>query len=125
MKMFKKTLAAALVLSALAAAPAMAAGAGDAKVLAAGEATLAKTQEAVDLLEKGGDKEQVLALFSEIRQSQKEFRYEQTERLRQKAGDSLRHAREELESGDSKALADLKTTLATFQEMMKVYKAAH
>ncbi|MDD4914388.1 MAG: hypothetical protein PHW13_05045 [Methylococcales bacterium] len=125
MKIFKKTLAALFVMSALVSTSAMANKAGDAKVRAAADATLAKTQEALELLEKGGNKEEILKLLSDVRQSQKEFRYEQTERLRQKAGNYLKNAREELEKGDSNALNDLKSTLDVYKEMMVIYNAAH
>ena len=125
MNIFKKTLTALLMLSAMVSASAFANSAGDAKVKAAGELTIAKTQEAVALVEKGGDKAQALQLLGEVRQSQKEFRYEQTERLRQKAGDALRIGREELENGDANALTSLKKALGFYNEMMVIYKAAH
>jgi large subunit ribosomal protein L7/L12 len=125
MKIFKKTLASLFMMLAFISTSALANSAGDAKVRAAGELTLAKTQEALDLLEKGGDKAEVLKLLSEIRQSQKEFRYEQTERLRQKAGNYLKDAREELEKGDANAVINLKATLNAYKEMMVVYSAAH
>jgi hypothetical protein len=125
MNIFKKTLAGLFVMLAFISTSAMANSNGDAKVRAAGDLTLAKTQEAYDLLEKGGDKEQVLKLLSDVRQSQKEFRYEQTERLRQKAGNYLKDAREELEKGDVNALKNLKATLDAYKEMMVIYSKAH
>lgn len=97
----------------------------DVKVLHAGETTLSKTQEAYDLLEKGGDKAEVLKLLSDVRQAQKEFRFEATERLRQKAGNYLKAAREELEKGEATAVPSLKATLDAYKEMMVIYKAAH
>lgn len=124
MNLIKKTLASLLMMTALVSTSAMANSAGDAKVLAAGEATIAKVEEAVSLLDKG-DKAEVLKALSDVRQLQKEFRYEQTERLRQKAGDRLKTAREELENGDAKAATTLKATLDLYKEMMVVYKAAH
>lgn len=125
MNIFKKTLAGLCLTLAFFSTSALANSAGDAKVRAAGDVTLAKTQEAYDLLEKGGDKEQILKLLSDVRQSQKEFRYEQTERLRQKAGNYLKDAREELEKGDANALKNLKATLDAYKEMMVVYNKAH
>jgi hypothetical protein len=126
MGIFKKTLSALLMMTALVSTSALANKAdGDAKVRAAGEATLAKTQEALDLLEKGGDKNEVLKLLSDVRQSQKDFRYEQTERLRQKAGDKMRIAREEIEKGDANGVTNLRATLDYYKEMIKVYNAAH
>lgn len=125
MNIFKKTLASLFVMMALVSTSAMAAGAGDAKVRAAGEGAIAKMQEAVSLTEKGADKAEVLAALSDVRQLQKEFRYEQTERLRQKAGDRLRVARDEVEKGDANAKATLVATLDIYKEMMTVYSAAH
>jgi hypothetical protein len=126
MNIFKKTLATVVMMSALISTSAFANSAGDAKVRAAAEATLAKTEEAVNLLEKGGDKADVLKLLGEVRQSQKEFRYEQTERLRQKAGDKLRLAHEAMTKDDkADATTNLKAALDFYKEMMVVYKKAH
>lgn len=125
MNIFKRTLASLFVMMALVSTSAMAAGAGDAKVRAAGEGAIAKMQEAVSLAEKGADKTEILAALGEVRQLQKEFRYEQTERLRQKAGDRLRVARDEVEKGDANAKATLVATLDIYKEMMTVYSAAH
>lgn len=125
MSILKKTLATLLVSTALFSATAFANSAGDAKVKAAGEATVAKMNEAVDILEKGGNKEDAIKLLSDVRQSQKDFRYEHTERLRQKAGNSLKAGREELEKGDAKALADLKTARDQYKEALTIYLAAH
>ncbi|MGZ4959377.1 MAG: hypothetical protein ACXV7J_08995 [Methylomonas sp.] len=124
MNIFKKTLASLFVMG-LVSTSAMANGAGDAKVRSAGETTIAKMQEAVSLAEKGADKAEILALLGDVRQSQKEFRYEQTERLRQRAGDKLRVAREGVEKGDANAKAALVATLDVYKEMMTVYSAAH
>ncbi len=125
MNILKKTLASLFVMMALTSTSAMAAGAGDAKVRAAGEGAIAKMQEAVSLAEKGADKAEILAALGDVRQLQKEFRYEQTERLRQKAGDRLRMARDEVEKGDANAKATLVATLDIYKEMMTIYSAAH
>ncbi|WP_347989308.1 hypothetical protein [Methylomonas sp. AM2-LC] len=126
MNIFKKTLATVVMMSALISTSALANSAGDAKVRAAGETTLAKTEEAVNLLEKNGDKAEILKLLGEVRQSQKEFRYEQTERLRQKAGDKLRLAHEALTKDDNAdATSNLKAALDFYKEMFVVYKKAH
>jgi hypothetical protein len=126
MNIFKKTLALVVMMSALISTSAFANSAGDAKVKAAGELTVAKTQEALALLEKGGDNAGVLKVLGEVRQSQKEFRYEQTERLRQYAGDKLKIAREALEKGDTTAATpNLKAALDFYKEMMVVYLKAH
>ncbi|MEY4719845.1 MAG: hypothetical protein RL563_2463, partial [Pseudomonadota bacterium] len=120
-----KTLAAVAITAALFSSSVMANAAGDAKVRAAGEETVAKVQEALALTQKGADKAEVLKVLGDARQAQKEFRYEQTERLRQKAGDRLKAAREEVDTGNSNAAATLQATLDMYKEMMKVYSAAH
>ena len=125
MSMIKKTLAAVTITAALFSSSVMANSAGDAKVRAAGEETLAKVQEALTLTQKGADKAEVLKVLSDVRQSQKEFRYEQTERLRQRAGDKLKVAREEVDAGNANAAATLQATLDLYKEMMKIYSAAH
>ncbi|OAI28837.1 hypothetical protein [Methylomonas koyamae] len=126
MNIVKKTLASFLVIAAaLVSTSANANSAGDAKVRAAAEGTVAKVEEAVSLLDKGADKAEVLKALGEVRQLQKEFRYEQTERLRQKAGDKLKVARDEIEKGDANGAASLKATLDLYKEMLKVYLAAH
>lgn len=89
-----------------------------------------KTEEAMleakTLLEKGGDSEQILKALNDARQAQKEFRYEQTERSRQKLNDKLTQARKAFESNDNaKALADIKAGLAILADMRKIYDAAH
>lgn len=104
---------------------AFAAGATDAKVRAAGEGALAKVEEAVSLQAKGADKTAVEDALKEVRQLQKEFRFEGTERLRQKAGDQLKLARHQVESGDPAAAASLQELLNMYKEMMKLYNAAH
>jgi len=106
-------------------ASAFAEGATDAKVRAAGEGALAKVNEAVSLQAKGADKAEVLAALSEVRQLQKEFRFEGTERLRQKAGDKMKLAKNQVESGDAGAATSLKETQEMYVEMMKLYNAAH
>jgi hypothetical protein len=125
MSMIKKTLAAVAITAALFSSSVMANAAGDAKVRAAGEETVAKVQEALALTQKGADKAEVLKLLGDVRQAQKEFRYEQTERLRQRAGDRLKAAREEVDTGNPNAAATLQATLDLYKEMMKVYSAAH
>jgi predicted house-cleaning noncanonical NTP pyrophosphatase (MazG superfamily) len=96
-------------------------------VQAAAKSTEASLLEAKALLEKGGDtNEQIQTALNNARQSVKEFRYEQTERLRQKLNDKLRTAREAfLENKNEEALADVNAALAIYAEMKKVYDAAH
>ena len=76
---------------------------GEAEVKAAAEGTLAKIEEAVSLAAKGGDKAEIVKIINEARQLQKEFRYEVTERQRQKANDKLRVARDDFEAGELQA----------------------
>lgn len=64
MIVLKRTLATMLVGAALFSGAAFANSSADAKVRAAGEGTVTKTQEAVDLLEKGGSKEEVLKFLA-------------------------------------------------------------
>ncbi|MEQ1530218.1 MAG: hypothetical protein ABL925_12960 [Methylococcales bacterium] len=98
----------------------------NAKVRAAAETTLAKLQEAVNLAESGSDKAAILAALGEARQSQKEFRYEATERSRQKGNNNLVAAREAFDKGDTAHGKDsLKKALDIFTEMKKVYDSAH
>jgi large subunit ribosomal protein L7/L12 len=96
-------------------------------VLAAAEKTEASLLETKALLEKGGDiDEQVKNNLNEARQSVKEFRYEQTERLRQKLNDKLKTAREAfLKNDNEKTLADVNAALVLYAEMRKIYDAAH
>lgn len=124
MNMIKKFLAVAALTSAVFSTSALA-NAGDAKVRAAAEGTVAKVEEAIALNSKGSDKAEVLQALSEVRQLQKEFRYEQTERLRQKAGDRLKTAREQVEKGDAAAGESLQASLDIYKEMLKIYNAAH
>lgn len=99
---------------------------GAAEVRAAAEETIAKIQEAVAVAEKGGNKEEIVKIINDARQAQKKFRYEITERQRQKANDKLRIARDEFDAGESKpAEAKLKEALASFVEMKATYDANH
>jgi len=126
MSIIKKTMASFLVIAAaLVSTSAMAAGPTDAVVRAAAESTVAKMEEAVSLMDKGADKADVLKAMSEVRQLQKEFRFEGTERLRQKAGDKMKVARDEIEKGDANGAASLKATRDMYKEALKIYNAAH
>ncbi len=125
MKEFRKILASFAVASALMLSSSAFAGEDDAKVREAGENTITKVEEAVNLQAQGADKTEVEAALREARQLQKEFRYEGTERLRQKAGDKLRAARSQVKNGDPNAGTTLQETLAMYKEMMTVYDANH
>jgi large subunit ribosomal protein L7/L12 len=99
----------------------------NAVVSEAAKKTEATLLEAKGLLEKGGDThEQILNNLNEARQHVKEFRYEQTERLRQKLNEKLKHARESfLKNDNEQTLADVNAALALYAEMKKIYDAAH
>lgn len=130
MKIIKKIVVSVVIAMSMAAisSSAFAAESKDlnAVVRVAAEGTIAKIEEAVSLVEKGGDTAAAVSAINEARQLQKEFRYELTERLRQRANEKLRVAREALESGDTKAAEEtLKASLAQFKEMKATYDAAH
>ncbi|MDD5275866.1 MAG: hypothetical protein PHR16_07260 [Methylovulum sp.] len=128
MKFLKKIAVSLLMAASMTAvsSTAFAAPEGAAVVKAAAEGTVAKIEEAVNLVEKGGDKAEIVKAINEARQLQKEFRYELTERQRQKANDKLRIARDAFEKGEMQpAEATLKAALASFQEMLSTYNAAH
>lgn len=88
--------------------------------------TEASILEAKSLLEKGGETAQIQKALNDARQFQKEFRYEQTERLRQKLNDKLSSARKAFDNNDNaKALTEVNAALAYYIEMKKIYDAAH
>lgn len=128
MKFLKKIAVSLLMAASMTAvsSTAFAAPEGAAAVKAAAEGTVAKIEEAVSLVEKGGDKAEIIKAINEARQLQKEFRYELTERQRQKANDKLRIARDAFEKGETQpAEVTLRAALASFQEMLNAYNAAH
>lgn len=95
-------------------------------VKAAAEGTIAKVNEAISIADGNGDKAAFIAAIAEARQQQKEFRYEQTERLRQKLNDKLRLAREAADQGTmSDAGAAAKEASAILTEMKSIYDAGH
>jgi large subunit ribosomal protein L7/L12 len=129
MNTFKKIALSAAIVAAFAtvSAPAFAAEEHvdkNALVRAAGDATMAKVEEAVTIGEKG-DKVAFVAAISEARQLQKEYRYEQTERLRQKLNDKLRVAREASDSSMEEATNAAKAAVVILKEMDVIYSAAH
>lgn len=132
MKLLKK-IAVAVVMTASMAAVSSTAFAAEAHkdlnaiVLAAGKSTEASLLEAKELLEKGGNtNEQIQTALNNARQSIKEFRYEQTERLRQKMNDRIKTARDSfMKNENEKTLADVNEALAIYAEMKKIYDAAH
>lgn len=120
-----KKIAISLVMAAISSAV-FAAPAGEAQVRAAAEGTVAKIEEAVSLVEKGGSKDDIIKAINDARQLQKEFRYELTERQRQKSNDKLRIARDAFEKGELQpAEAKLREALAGYVEMKAIYEASH
>ncbi len=100
--------------------------AGEEAVRSAIENTISSIEQAVSLLEKGGDNEAVGKAISSARQQQKEFRFEVTERQRQKAGNMLVRAQADLKSGNVQpAEQTLREALASFIEMKAIYDKTH
>jgi large subunit ribosomal protein L7/L12 len=105
---------------------AYAAATGEAKVTEAGENTVAKIQEALTLVEKGGDKAEIIKAINEARQIQKDFRYERTERQRERANNILRAARDAYSKDDLQiGEAKLREALAAYQEIKAIYDSKH
>lgn len=99
---------------------------GAAAIQAAGELTASSLQEAKSLLEKGGESEQVQKALNEARQAVKEYRYEPTERTRQKLNDKIKAARDSfLKNDNTKSLENIDAALALHAEIKKIYDANH
>lgn len=99
---------------------------GEAKVRAAVEGTIEKIHEAIQLSEQAGSEEEIAKVIGDARQLQKDFRFEGTERARQKANEKLRVARESLKTGDkAAATVSLKEALSSFVEMKATYDKTH
>jgi osmotically-inducible protein OsmY len=99
---------------------------GEEKVTVAGENTIKKIEEALTLAEKGADKEAIIKAINDARQIQKEFRYEVTERQRDRANNKLRLAREAYQKGELQpAEATLREALAGYVEMKAIYDKNH
>ena len=130
MNIFKKIVLSTAIVAAFAAvsAPAFAAEEHkdrNAEVKLAATNTAAKIEEAIAIADKG-DKAAFIAVVSEARQLQKEFRYEQTERLRQKLNDKLSAAREAATQDNmSEAVIAIKAASVYVKEMREIYDAAH
>ena len=125
MNIFKKIALSTAIVAAFAtiSAPAFAAeehGDKNAIVKAAADSTIAKVNEAVSIAQGNGDKAAFIAAIAEARQSQKEFRYEQTERLRQKLNDKLRVAREAADQGTMSEAGEAAKAAATILTEMLV-----
>lgn len=99
---------------------------GEDKVTSAAENTIAKVEEAVSLVEKGAEKEAVIKAINDARQIQKEWRFEVTERQRERENNKLRIARDAFQKGETQpAEATLREALAGFKEMKSKYDETH
>jgi hypothetical protein len=83
-------------------------------------------QVAKKLLEEKGDFVQIDEALAKVRQSQKDVRFEATEHQRQKFNVKLKNAREAVDKKDNAAaLTSLNEAIAIFDDIEKVYAAAH
>jgi large subunit ribosomal protein L7/L12 len=100
--------------------------AGEEVVRTAVESAIASLEQAVSMLEKGEDKAAVSKVIGTARQQQKEFRFEVTERQRQRAVTTMVKAQADLKSGNMQpAEQNLREALASFKEMKAVYDKTH
>ncbi|MDD5320881.1 MAG: hypothetical protein PHD43_09770 [Methylococcales bacterium] len=127
MKVSKKILV-SLVMSAFMAvvsSTAFAAPQGEAAVKEAIENTIAGIKAAQAAV-KGGDLSGASQDILKAAQASKEFRFEITERQRQKATNDLKAARKSIEAGDIAAgEAGLESALKSFTEMKAKYDLTH
>ena len=123
MKVSKKILVSLVM--AVVSSTAFAAPEGEAKVKAAIENTIAGIT-AAQAAAKSGDLSGVSSSIAEAAQASKEFRFEITERQRQKATEKLKAARKSFEAGDTAAGdAGLASALKSFTEMKATYDLTH
>jgi large subunit ribosomal protein L7/L12 len=100
--------------------------AGEEAVKTAVESAIASLEQAVSMLEKGEDNAAVSKVIGTARQQQKEFRFEVTERQRQRAVNSMVKAQADLKGGNMQpAEQNLREALASFKEMKAVYDKTH
>lgn len=128
MNSFKKALISFTVAAALStiSTAAFSKPAGEAVVTEAAENTISSLELALSLLEKGGDNEAVFKAIGKARQQQKEFRFEVTERQREKTVKQLISAQSDLKSGNVQpAEQTLRVALASFKEMKAIYDKTH
>jgi large subunit ribosomal protein L7/L12 len=128
MKFFNTKILSAVLASALMilSSSVYAKAAGEDKVTAATENTVAKIEEAISMAEKGSDAKAIADTINEARQIQKEWRYEVTERQRERANTKLRLARDAFTKGEKEeGLATLKEALASYKEMKVIYDSKH
>lgn len=128
MKLVNKKIILAIMASVMMAlsSSAFAKAAGEDKVTAAAENTIIKVEAALSLVEQGADKEAIATAINEARQIQKEWRYEITERQRERENNKLRIARDAFLKGEFQpAEATLREALAGFKDMKKQYDSKH
>ena len=98
---------------------------GEAAVKEAIESTISGIETAQAAV-KGGDLSTASKDILEAAQASKEFRFEITERQRQKATDTLKSARKSVDAGDTGAAEEgLAKALASFKEMKAKYDLTH
>ncbi|MDD1614432.1 MAG: hypothetical protein LUP98_07230 [Methylococcaceae bacterium] len=127
MQVLKKVLVSLVMAASMAAvsSTAFAAPKGEAEVKAAIENTIAGITAAQAAV-KSGDLSGASQDILKAAQASKEFRFEITERQRQKATDQLKAARKSIETGDIAAgEAGLETALKAFQDMKAKYDLTH
>lgn len=127
MQVLKKGLVSLVMVASVAvfSSTAVAAPKGEAEVKEAIEETLSSIA-AAQASSKSGDLTGVSKEVLEAANASKKFRFEPTERQRQKATDKLKSARRSFEAGDIDAgNADLETALKAFTEMKAKYDLTH
>ncbi len=127
MQALKKVLISLVMTAALAAvsSSAFAAPKGEEAVKEAIENTLSGITAAQAEI-KAGDLPAASKTILEAAQASKEFRFEITERQRQKATDQLKAARKSVDAGDAAAAeAGLASALKSFSEMKAKYDETH
>lgn len=128
MNSFKKVLISLTMAAALSAVStaAFSKAAGEEAVKTAVENTITSLEQALSLLEKGEDNAVVSKTIGTARQQQKEFRFEVTERQRQRAVNTMVKAQADLKSGNVQpAEQNLREALASFKEMKATYDKTH
>ncbi len=127
MQALKKVLISIVMTASMAAisSSAFAAPKGEVAVKDAIESTLSGITAAQAEL-KAGDLPAASKTILEASQASKEFRFELTERQRQKATDVLKAARKSVDAGDAAAAeAGLESALKSFSEMKAKYDETH
>jgi large subunit ribosomal protein L7/L12 len=128
MNSLKKYLISLAVAAALASASSTAFSkpAGQEAVSSAIENTISSLELALSLMEKGGENDAVIKAISTARQQQKEFRFEVTERQRERTVNILKRAGSEIKSGNMQPGEQaLREALASYKEMKAIYDKTH